>query len=180
MTVPLIRPADPDRDAAACAAIYAPHVDDSHISFEDRAPDATAMAARIERTQRAYPWVVAERDGEVTGFAYADTYKERPAYRWAAAVSVYVGDAERNRGTGRALYLELFDRLRRQNFRIARAGITLPNPASVALHHRLGFVEVGISRAIGWTAGAWRDVALYQLDLAPPGEGPPPEPLPPG
>lgn len=176
---PSIRSADPRRDGAACAAIYAPHVERSSVSFEERAPDAAAMVARIAATQATHPWLVAERGGEVVGFAYARSYQERPAYRWTAAVSVYLEEGERCRGTGGALYAELFDRLRRQNYRVACAGITLPNPASVALHRGLGFVEIGVSRGIGWTDGAWRDVGLYQLELAPAGAGPPPEPLPP-
>jgi L-amino acid N-acyltransferase YncA len=177
---PLIRDADPDRDAAACAAIYAPHVEGSPVSFEERAPDAVELAARIRRVAATHPWLVAELDGEVVGYAYACRHQERPAYRWAADVSVYVAAARTGQGIGRRLYMELFERLRRQRFRLACAGITLPNPASVALHESLGFAAVGVSRGIGWKQGAWRDVGWWQLELAPAGDGPPPEPLPPG
>jgi len=179
MTAPLIRPADPGRDAAACAAVYAPYVEGSPISFEERAPSAEEMAARIAETSTTHPWLVAELGGEVVGYAYACRFLERPAYRWTAGVSVYVGEGWHGRGVGRALYAELFERLRRQGFRIAYAGITVPNPASVALHRGLGFVEVGVSRGIGWKEGAWRDLGWWQLDLAPEGEDPPSEPLPP-
>lgn len=179
MTPASVRPADPARDAAACAAIYAPHVEGSPVSFEEAAPDAAAMAARIERVTATHPWLVAERDGEVVGYAYAYRYQERPAYRWAAGVSVYVRDGQRGSGVGRDLYSELFECLRRQRFRIACAGITLPNPASVALHESLGFVRIGVNPKIGWKHGAWRDVGLYQLELEPIGDGPPAEPLPP-
>jgi L-amino acid N-acyltransferase YncA len=175
-----IRSSDPARDAGACAAIYAPYVDGSPVSFEERPPDAAEMAARIGRYSTTHPWLVAERDGVVLGYAYGCPHRERPAYRWAADVSVYVDSAHRGQGLGRALYEELVERLRRQRFRIACAGITLPNPASVALHERLGFVAVGVSRGIGWKDGAWRDVGIWQLELASPTGGPPPEPLPPG
>src|SRR5712672_2171582 len=118
----LIRGADPDRDAAACAAIYAPHVEGSAVSFEERAPDAAELAARIRRLSATHPWLVAElSEGEV-GYAYAC------AYRWAADVSVYVAVDRAGQGIGRRLYTELFERLRRQRFRLACAGITLPNP----------------------------------------------------
>jgi L-amino acid N-acyltransferase YncA len=171
-----IRDADPARDAAACAAIYAPHVEGSAVSFEERAPDAAEMAARIERYGTSHAWLIAEREGEVVGYAYATAFNERPAYRWSAGVSVYVAESAHGQGVGRALYSALFDRLRERGFRMACAGITLPNPASEALHERLGFELVGVNQEIGWKDGAWRDVGWYQMELAPAGEGPPPEP----
>ena len=174
-----IRDADPRRDAAACAAIYAPSVEDSFVSFEDQAPDASEMEARIAAVSATHAWLVAEVDGEVAGYAYACPFRERAAYRWATSVSVYVAAGRVGQGLGRALYEELFARLRRQGFQAACAGITLPNPASIALHERLGFVPVGVNRRIGWKHGAWRDVGWWQLDLAPTGAGVPPEPVPP-
>jgi L-amino acid N-acyltransferase YncA len=171
-----IRDADPDRDAAACAAIYAPHVEDSPVSFEERAPEAAEMAARIDRYGARYAWLVAEREGEVVGYAYATPFNERPAYRWSTSVSVYVADAARGEGVGRALYSALFDRLRERGFRMACAGITLPNEASEALHESLGFELVGVNHEIGWKQGAWRDVGWYQLELSTPPTGPLPEP----
>jgi L-amino acid N-acyltransferase YncA len=171
-----IRDADPQSDAAACAAIYAPHVEGSPVSFEERAPDAGEMARRIERYAAGHAWLVAEREGEVVGYAYATAFNERPAYRWSANVSVYVGQGARGQGVGRALYEALFARLRERGLRMACAGITLPNEASVGLHEGLGFEPVGVNREIGWKQGAWRDVGWYQLELAPAPEGPPPEP----
>lgn len=174
-----IRDADPERDAAACAAIYAPSVQDSVISFELWPPGPEEIAARMRDYQRTHPWLVAERGGEVVGYAYACELNPRPAYRWSAAVSVYVAAGERGLGRGRALYEELFARLRRQGFRMACAGITLPNAASVALHERLGFAPVGVYREIGWKQGGWHDVGWWQLELAPAPAGAPTEPLPP-
>ena len=174
-----IRDADPARDAAACAAIYASHVEGSAVSFEERVPDAAELAARIERYAASHAWLVAEREGRVVGYAYATAFNERPAYRWSAGVSVYVAEAARGQGVGRALYAALFDRLRERGFRMACAGITLPNEASVALHEGFGFKQVGLNPQIGWKNGAWRDVGWWQLELAPAGESPPPEPQPP-
>ncbi|HWW67208.1 MAG TPA: arsinothricin resistance N-acetyltransferase ArsN1 family B [Solirubrobacterales bacterium] len=176
----MIRDADPARDAVACAAIYAPYVETSAISFEERPPDAAEVEARIERYSRTHPWLVAEEGGGVVGYAYACRHRERAAYRWSADVSVYIAAAEHRRGHGRRLYEELFERLRRQRFQVAIAGITLPNQASVGLHERLGFAPVGVYRRIGWKLDAWHDVGWYQLELAPAGDDSPPEPLPPG
>ena len=174
-----IRTAEPRRDGAACAAIYAPHVEAGATSFEEEPPDVAGFAERIAGIAATYPWLVAEQGGEVVGYAYACPHRARPAYRWAVEVSVYVAAAQHGMGHGRALYAELIERLRAQRFQIACAGITLPNEASVALHESLGFAAVGVYRRIGWKDGSWRDVGWWQLELTPPAEGRPPEPLPP-
>jgi phosphinothricin acetyltransferase len=176
----MVRPAESARDAGACAAIYAPYVEDSVISFETEAPSAPEMAERIEAISATHPWLVAERDGRVAGYAYASPHRARAAYRWAADVAVYVDPAQQRSGVGRALYEALFELLRRQRLRILCAGVTLPNDASVALHEAVGFVHVGVYRDIGWKDGSWRDVGWWQLDLGAPVGDPPPEPLPPG
>lgn len=177
----MIRPADPVRDAAACAAIYAPFVRESAVSFEEVVPDADAIAERIARLSATHAWLVAEVDGRTAGFAYGSPHRERAAYRWACEVSTYVDPEHRRRGIGRALYGELFARLRAQRFHVVCAGITLPNDASVGLHESLGFELVGVYRGIGWKAGAWRDVGWWQMQLIPPLDDgtPPPELLPP-
>ena len=174
-----IRSVDPRGDAAACAEIYAPHVETGATSFEEEPPDEARFAERIASMSATYPWLVAELDGEVVGYAYACPHRARPAYRWAVEVSVYVAAEQRRRGSGLALYSELLERLRKQRFQIACAGITLPNEASVALHESLGFVAVGVYRRIGWKDGAWRDVGWWQCELEPAGSGRPAEPLPP-
>ncbi len=175
-----IRPADPARDAAACAAIYAPSVESTPISFELVPPDPAEFARRIAKYSATHQFLVAEAEGEVVGYAYACPWEERAAYRWAVESSVYVDVGHHGEGIGRALYAELFDRLRAQGFRTVVAGITLPNPASIALHEGLGFEPIGSLRSIGWKGDSWHDVGYWQLDLAPPGEGTPAEPSPPG
>jgi phosphinothricin acetyltransferase len=173
-----VRDADPAGDATACAEIYAPYVLESAISFEERAPTAAEFGGRIERYAATHAWLVAERDGAVVGYAYACAFNPRPVYRWSASVSVYVGADQRGRGIGRALYGELLDCLRRRGFRMACAGITLPNEASIALHEGFGFRPIGVLGEIGWKQGAWHDVGWWQLELNP-AAGTPPEPLPP-
>lgn len=151
-----------ERDATACAAIYAPYVTDAVISFEAEPPDTTEMADRIAA---ADVWLVGELDGRVIGYAAAGPFNPREAYRWACTVSVYLEVGRRRTGAGRALYEALFVRLRDRGFRRAAAGITLPNDASVGLHTALGFATVGTFPRIGWKHGAWHDVAWMQRDL---------------
>jgi len=172
----LIRHADPERDAAACAAIYAPFVSDSPVSTEEEPPDAAAMAERITSYSETYPWLVAEHDGSIAGYAYGSQHRLRPAYRWAADVTVYVAAGHRRRGIGRSLYGALLPLLREQGYHNACAGITLPNEASVALHESFGFRLVGVYREIAWKAGAWRDVGWWQRRLNPAGDDQPLDP----
>jgi phosphinothricin acetyltransferase len=171
-----IRDAEPARDAASCAAIYAPHVEASATSFEEQPPEPSEMAARIECALTTHAWLVAEQDGAVIGYAYATRHRARPAYRWAVDVSLYVAEPWQGQGVGQRLYELLLERLARRRFRVACAGITLPNQASVALHEQLGFVPVGVFRRIGWKEGAWRDVGWWQVDLDPQGADLPAEP----
>jgi len=164
-------------DAQAIAAIYRPYVTDTVISFEIEPPDAGEMARRMAAPP-SLPWLVAERDGRLVGYAYASAHRARAAYRWGADVSVYLADAERGRGTGRALYTELFATLRDLGYVAAYAGITLPNPASVGLHEAMGFRLVGVYRGVGYKRGGWHDVAWWQLPLADPLPADPAEPRP--
>lgn len=161
-----IRDADPVRDGAACAAIYAPHVAGSVTSFEEEAPDADEMGRRIAAYSASHAWIVLERDGEVVGYAYGCPHRPRAGYRTTAEVAVYVAAGHTGTGAGRALYENLLARLRAQGIRLALAGITLPNPASQRLHESLGFEPIGVFRNIGFKAGRWCDVGWWQLDLA--------------
>jgi L-amino acid N-acyltransferase YncA len=169
--VTTIRDATPE-DGAACAAVYAPYVTGTAITFEYEPPTPEEMAERIARAQKAHAWVVLEDDGQVVGYAYGGQYKERAAYRWACEVSVYLEPGRRRGGEGRALYEALFERLAARGFRTAVAGMTLPNPASEGLHRALGFEPIGVYRDIGWKHGRWHDVAWTQKMLRT-GEGPP-------
>ena len=159
----MIRPAEP-RDAPACAAIYAPYVSDSIVSFEAEPPSATQMQGRIEA---AHLWLVAEDEGEICGYAYGSPHREREAYRWAADVAIYLSPAHHRRGLGRRLYSELFNGLRERGIWVVCAGIALPNPASEGLHRAMGFVEVGVYRRIAFKLGRWIDTRWYQLELRP-------------
>ena len=170
--MPLVRDATPD-DAAACAAVYAPYVTDTAISFEDVPPTPAEMARRIATAQQRHAWLVLEDDGAVVGYAYAGPCKERAAYRWSCEVSVYLALGRGRSGRGRLLYEALFERLVERGYRTAVAGMTQPNEASEAFHRALGFETVGTWRGIGWKHGRWRDVTWVQRSLTA-DDGPPP------
>lgn len=165
-------------DAPAIAAIYAPYVSETPISFETVPPSADEMAGRLAKTLARFPWLVAEAEGAVVGYAYASQHRERAAYQWAADVSVYLRKERQRRGIGRALYTALFAILRAQGYVNTYAGIALPNPASVALHEAMGMTPVGVYRHVGYKAGAWRDVGWWQGALRePPSDPSPPRAL---
>lgn len=159
-------------DAAACAAIYAPYVSGTAISFETAPPTPAEMARRIADAQRTHAWLVLTDGPGVLGYAYGGRFAARAAYRWSCEVSVYLQDGLRGTGGGRALYDVLLPRLADRGYRTAFAGMTLPNDASVGLHRALGFEPSGTYRRVGWKAGAWHDVAWMQRALGS-ADGPP-------
>ena len=164
-----IRPAC-DADAAPLLAIYAPFVEHTTISFEERPPSVEEFAARIRKSLSAWAWLVAERDDAMLGYAYATSHRERAAYRWSVEVSAYVDPRFQRRGIAAALYTALFEALVARGYCNAFAGIALPNDASIALHRRVGFEPIGVFRSIGWKFAAWHDVAWFQRRLR---QGPP-------
>ena len=171
------RLAVPDRDAARVSEIYRPHVVEGLASFEEVPPTADEMAARMRKTLDWTPWLVAEEDGEVIGYAYASRHRDRAGYRWSVDISVYVDARWHRRGVGRLLYTVLLPVLKQQGFVNIFAGITTPNPGSVALHESIGMKLIGAYEGVGYKHGQWLDVAWYGMRLQDPGE-PPAEPIP--
>ena len=165
-------------DAAAIAEIYRPYVEQSRISFEERAPNAAEMARRIEgEFPGLHPWIVSEENGRILGYAASSPFRSRRAYRWSVETGIYLAGEAQGRGRGRTLLGTLLDLLERQGFVAAIGAIALPNPVSVALHEALGFVHAGTYRGTGYKLGEWLDVGLWQKDLAP-RVAEPAEPLP--
>ncbi len=162
----IIRPVSPD-DASAIAGIYRPYVTDTVITFELDPPNAAEFRRRIEHVTTTHPWLVAEREGVVVGYAYGSTYRTRAAYRWVAETGIYVAQDACGGGVGTSLYTALLDELTRLGFVAAMGVMTAGNPASTALHERLGFRHVGTQPGIGFKHGAWHDVVFWQRDLAP-------------
>ena len=154
-------------DAAALLEIYGPFCDDSPITFETERPAIAEIENRIRKINDRFPWLICENDDQVVGYAYAGPHRDRAAYRWSVDVAVYISGNHRGMGIGTALYTVLFELLRIQGYFRAYAGITLPNPASIGLHQRLGFTLVGIYKQVGYKAGAWHDVSWWDLSLQP-------------
>jgi phosphinothricin acetyltransferase len=160
-------------DAAAIAAIYGPYCTASRISFEVTAPDPEEMARRIAGEKPGYhPWFVAEEAGTILGYAASSPFRTRPAYRWSVETGIYLAPGAQGRGIGQALLETMLATLERQGYVAVIGAIALPNPASVALHERLGFERVGAYRGTGFKQGEWLDVGLWQKDLAPRRERP--------
>ncbi len=170
----LIRPAA-EADAAAITRIYRHHVLHGTGTFEIQPPDVAEMLQRLQRvTQRGLTWLVAERDGEVAGFAYANWFREREAYRWTLEDSVYVDAQQGGQGLGSALLQQLLQACEVQGARQLLAVIgDSANEGSIALHERHGFTRCGVMPAVGWKFGRWLDVVLMQKALGPGASAPP-------
>ncbi|TSE18652.1 Phosphinothricin N-acetyltransferase [Tepidimonas alkaliphilus] len=173
----LIRPSR-EEDLAAIAALYAHHVLHGTGTFETEPPSVAEMAARrADVLAKGLPWLVAEVDGAVQGFAYGNWFKPRPAYRYSVEDSIYVAPQTVGRGLGRALLAELLAQLEARGIRKVMAVIgDSANAASIGLHTALGFTRVGVVRACGWKFGRWLDIVLMERalgwgDRTPPDDG---------
>ena len=149
-------------DAAAVQAIYAPYVADTSISFEEVPPDIREMERRIAAILPHYPFLVAEVDGRIVGYAFASEHRTRAAYRTSIDVTVYVAPGAQRSGVARGLYTRLLPAAASLGYHAAFAGIALPNKASVGLHEAMGFEPLGIYREVGRKFDAWHDVGWWQ------------------
>jgi phosphinothricin acetyltransferase len=174
---PRLRPVRPD-DAEAIAAIYDRAVLTGNASFEIDPPGAAEMGARIAKVVGSgHPWLVAELDGVVAGYAYAGAYRPRPAYRHTVEDSIYVAEAARGRGLGRWLLGALVAEATALGFRQMVAVIgDSGNSASIGLHAALGFRHVGVLAAVGYKHDRWLDSVLMQISLGA-GDRNPPGPI---
>ncbi|MDO4501666.1 MAG: GNAT family N-acetyltransferase [Coriobacteriia bacterium] len=180
-----IRVARPQDDAAAVAAIYAPYVEQTAITFEYVAPDAAEMARRMAATLKRYPYLVAENaQGRIRGYAYASAFKSRAAYDWSVETSIYVEQGYHGHGLGRQLQETLEGLLAVQGVRNVNACIAFPPTAddpyltdgSIRFHLRLGFQPVGTFHDCASKFGRWYHMAWMEKHIGPhqPGE---PKPL---
>ena len=160
----IIRPAV-EADASAMLAIYRPYVESTVISFEQDVPSLEEYTARVRKYFTGWAGVVAEAEGQLLGYAYGSSHRERAAYKWSVETTVYVTAGVQRRGIGRHLYSALFPMLKDAGYCNAYAGVTLPNPASVALHQAVGFKPIGTFPRVGYKFGQWRDVAWFHLAL---------------
>jgi len=156
-------------DIPAIARIYAHAVLHGTASFEIEPPDEAEMARRQRvLLDGGHPYLVAEADGAVLGYAYAGPYRARPAYHWSVEDSVYIAPEAHRRGIGRALLEELIAESERRGFRqmIAVIGDSAQTP-SIELHSALGFRLIGTIVSVGFKHGRWLDSVLMQRALGP-------------
>lgn len=164
-----------DADLPAITAIYADEVLHGTATFELDPPDEAEMASRLAGVRKLdLPWLTAETDGQLLGYAYLSPFRLRPAYRYCVELSVYIAPEARGRGVGRMLMEALIARARALGLRHLIGAIgDSANAGSIALHKAAGFREAGVWRETGWKFERWIDVVLMQLDLTP--DGRPPE-----
>ena len=150
-------------DAEALLAIYAPYVEKTAITFEYEVPSIEEFRCRIQETLKKYPYLVAEKNGKIVGYAYAGAFHARPAYDWAVEMSIYLREDQRHRGTGKRLYAALEAVLRAQNIQNLYACIGCPDGAddahltrnSAQFHAHLGYRLVGEFPRCGYKFGTW-------------------------
>ena len=163
----IIRPVQLD-DAAAIRAIYQPYVTETAITFEVDVPTVLEFERRITKTLAQYPYLVAEEDGKVLGYAYASTYYARTAYDWTVELSIYISKEARGKGIGSALYDALEEELKARGFLRFLACIAVPNEASIAMHKKRGYVQVAHFPKVGYKFDRWHDIVWMQKTI----EGP--------
>ncbi len=160
----MIRVATKD-DAKGIAEIYSKIVEQTKISFETKAPTISEMEQRVESISSKFPYLVEEIDGNIAGYSYANTHRERSAYRWSCDATIYISEDFRANKIGSKLYSSLFKILTELGYYNVYAGITLPNDPSVGIHERFGFKKIAHYNNVGFKMGAWYDVGWWELSL---------------
>jgi len=160
----MIRACEPP-DASQVCQIYNHYVRETVVTFEEIPVVEHDMAQRIAEVTERLPWLVWEQHGTIVGYAYATAWKARSAYRFSVESTVYLSQSFAGRGIGTQLYQALIADLRGRNVHCIVGGIALPNPASIALHEKLGFSKIGQFKEIGWKFGRWVDVGYWELVL---------------
>ncbi len=169
-------------DAEAILAIYAPYVRDTAITFEYDVPGLGEFRSRVTETLKNYPYLVAEEDGNIVGYAYAGPVRTRAAYRHSAEMTVYVARECRRRGIGKKLYRELEKLLLRQNvfavYACVTSSVRADDPyvtdASVRFHEKMGYAETGVFHQCGNKFGRWYGVIWLEKNLGTRPENPEP------
>jgi len=157
----LITPAD----AEAALAVYAPYVLHTAYTFEYEIPSVDDFRTKIEKITAQYPWLVCECDGEIVGYAYGSTHRERAAYQWSPESTVYISDKHHRKGIARILYNTLFALLQQQGYINVFASVLVTNVNSVEFHRAYGFEEIGLFKNIGYKLGEWHTNLWFQYTL---------------
>jgi len=161
----MIRPVT-KQDAQAIVDIYNHYVENTVITFEEDCIDSNEMSKRIEKViDSDLPWLVISENKVILGYAYATPWKARSAYRYSVEATVYLAPKEQGKGLGTQLYQALFSELKQKSIHSVLGGITLPNPASIALHEKLGMTNVAHFHQIGRKFDQWLDTGYWQITL---------------
>lgn len=152
-------------DVPALLDIYAAYIQ-TPITFEYSLPSPEEFAQRVAEVQARYPYLVAEEEGNILGYAYAHPERPRAAYQWNAELSIYLNPAVVGKGLGSILCQTLLDLLRLQGVRTAYSVVTVPNPASEGLHAAFGFQRIGLHEKTGYKNGSWHDTAWFGKNIA--------------
>jgi phosphinothricin acetyltransferase len=152
-------------DADAIARIYNYYIEETIITFEEETIDAAEIVRRMGHPPDDFPWFVYEEEGAIIGYAYAAPWRTRISYRYSAESSVYLAPERIGSGVGTSLYEQLIATATERGLHALIGGITIPNPASIKFHERLGFEKVAHFREVGWKFNQWIDVGYWQLTL---------------
>lgn len=155
------------KDAPELLEIYAPYVEHTAITFEYSVPTLEDFTTRVGNTLQKYPYLVAEENGSILGYAYASAFKTRAAYAWSVETSIYVKRGSHRCGIGQALYLSLEDILARQHVCNLCACIAYPNPKSIAFHERFGYRTIAHFHKSGFKKDTWYDMIWMEKELCP-------------
>ncbi len=161
INIRLVQPSD----APELLKIYAPIVLETATSFETEVPTISTFVDRINTYSSKSPWLVAEVDGRITGYAYGTSHRSRQAYQWNQEVTVYVHPDFKRQGIARQLYTKLLELLKFMGFRKAIAVITTPNDASIQFHSSMGFKHIGEMKNVGFKLGQWHSTSWWDLEL---------------
>lgn len=152
-------------DAPKLLEIYAPYVRETAITFEYTVPTVQEFESRIAKILTRYPYLVAEQKGEVIGYAYVSSFKERAAYDWAVETTIYIKQNQRGSGVGKRLYFSLEEIVKKQNIINMNACIAYPNPDSIAFHEHLGYKTVAHFTKCGYKLNRWYDMIWMEKIL---------------
>jgi phosphinothricin acetyltransferase len=150
-------------DAESICSIYNEYVERTTVTFEEEPVSADEMGSRIKHITQHFPWLVYEDQGNVLGYTYASRWKERSAYRYSVETAIYVDSNYVGMDIGTKLTRALLEELRALSIHSVNAGITLPNPASIALYEKFGFEKIAHFKEVGFKFNKWIDVGYWEL-----------------
>ena len=152
-------------DISDIIAIYNYYIENTCITFEEEPVTSNEMLKRIETISKVHPFIVAELDNKVIGYAYATSWRVRSAYRFSSEITIYLDHKMKGKGVGSQLFSALIEKLKETDLHVLVGGIALPNEASIALHEKYGFEKVAQFSEIGYKFNQWIDVGYWELKL---------------